>query len=374
MIITGALMKKTNKKIKSDAASSEANKRITGLDLLRGIAVILMVQQHTGFWFWNNQGSMASSMNDYTLMVIVNGLGGMAAPLFITLAGIGAALMLSAGASAKAMLKRGVVIILFGYLLNILTPAWFSPGSWYVLHLIGSGLIISPLLIKKSAKMLFAIAFLCIAASAALLTYYDLPRYFSNEQMAAFKNFYDILLLAFAAGNFPIFPWIALFTIGVICGRWIAAGELNNIFKASIGIFFLVIVLLAVKTGGFQFLYSPFGTRVFMVNLYMYPAYPVQFLLLSALSLLCVYLIMLMGRFSSGNIITLTGRVSLTMFMLHIIIIRNLMVATGFWKTFNAVETTLLQIAVLLVMLVLVKLWSRIDFRYGFEWLLRKAG
>ena len=367
-------MKKTNKKIKSDAASSEANKRITGLDLLRGIAVILMVQQHTGFWFWNNQGSMASSMNDYTLMVIVNGLGGMAAPLFITLAGIGAALMLSAGASAKAMLKRGVVIILFGYLLNILTPAWFSPGSWYVLHLIGSGLIISPLLIKKSAKMLFAIAFLCIAASAALLTYYDLPRYFSNEQMAAFKNFYDILLLAFAAGNFPLFPWLALFTIGVICGRWIIAGEYNNIFKASIGIFLIVIILLAVKTGGFQFLYSPLGARVFMVNLYMYPAYPVQFLLLSALSLLCVYLIMLMDRFSSGNIITLTGRVSLTMFMLHIIIIRNLMVATGFWKTFNAVETTLLQIAVLLVMLVLVKLWSRIDFRYGFEWLLRKAG
>lgn len=366
-------MKKTNKKIKGDTASAKVNKRITGLDLLRGIAVILMVQQHTGFWFWNNQGSMSSSMNDYPFMVIVNGLGGMAAPLFITLAGIGAALMLSAGASAKTMLKRGAVIILFGYLLNILTPAWFSPGSWYVLHLIGSGLIIAPLFIKGSSRLLFVISLICIAASAVLLTYFDLPRYFSNEDMAAFKNFYDILLLASAAGNFPLFPWLALFTIGVICGRWIIAGEYNNIFKASIGIFLIVIILLAVKTGGFQFLYSPLGARVFMVNLYMYPAYPVQFLLLSALSLLCVYLIMLTGRFSSGNIFVLTGRVSLTLFMMHIIIIRNVMVAAGYWKTFSAVETTLLQIAVLVMMLVLVKLWSRIDFRYGFEWLMRKA-
>lgn len=223
-------MKKTNKKKKSDAASAKVNKRITGLDLLRGIAVILMVQQHTGFWFWNNQGSMSSSMNDYPLMVIVNGLGGMAAPLFITLAGIGAALMLSAGASAKIMLKRGAVIILFGYLLNMLTPAWFSPGSWYVLHLIGSGIIISPLLIKGSSRLLFIISLICIAASAALLTYFDLPRYFSNEDMAAFKNFYDILLLASAAGNFPLFPWLALFISGLICGRWIIAGEYNNIF------------------------------------------------------------------------------------------------------------------------------------------------
>jgi len=93
-----------------------------------------------------------------------------------------------------------------------------------------------------------------------------------------------------------------------------------------------------------------------MVNLNMYPAYPVQFLLLPAISLLCLYLTMLTGRFSFGNIFALTGPVSLTLFMLHIIIIRNFMVAAGYWKAFNAFETTLLQIAVLVAMMALVKL------------------
>ena len=370
-------MKKTKKKINGDPAPVKVKNRIASLDFLRGIAVILMVQQHTGFWFWNNKGSIASSMSDYPLMVIVNGLGGMAAPLFIALAGTGAALMLSAGASGRTMIKRGAVIILFGYILNVCTPAWFSPGSWYVLHLIGSGIILSPLLMKASVRILSVISIICIAASSILLTYYDLPRYFSNEQMAAFSGLHDIILLASAAGNFPVFPWLALFVAGLICGRWIVSGEYNNIFKASRAMFIAVIILLAVKTGGFQFIYSPMGSRVFMVNLYMYPAYPVQFLFLSALSLLSIYLIMVIhkgGRLSSENIIALTGRVSLTIFMLHIIIIRNFMVETGYWKTFTASEATLLQIAVLLVMLAGVKLWSRIDFRYGFEWLLRRSG
>ena len=108
----------------------------------------------------------------------------------------------------------------------------------------------------------------------------------------------------------------------------------------------------------------------------MYPAYPVQFLFLSFLALVCLYAGLVLDRkynFSRGNILACTGRVSLTIFMLHIIIIRNFMVHSGYWKSFSAMEASALQIAVLLFIFTSVMLWRKTYFKYGFEWILRKA-
>jgi uncharacterized membrane protein len=351
--------------------------RIAGLDILRGIAVILMVQQHTGFWFWNNKGSMAASMGEYPLMVIINGLGGLAAPLFILLAGTGSALFASAGAKPAIFIKRGIIILIFGYILNFLTPSWFSPGSWYVLHLIGAGLILIPLLLKVPDKVLFIITGAIIAATPLLLAFFNLSRYFSNEMMAAFSGFGDILCHAAISGNFPVFPWMALFVTGFVSGKWIVEGNYSKIIKAAAFTAASALILVIIKYSGFPFIHVPLGKKIFVINLYMYPAYPVQFLFLSFLALVSLYMILMIDKkygFSSGNIVALTGRVSLTIFMLHIVIIRNFMVHSGYWKSFSAMEASALQIAVLLFIFAAIMLWRKADFKYGFEWLLRKAG
>lgn len=356
---------------------TDKSSRIISLDILRGIAVVLMVQQHTGFWFWNNKGSIAASMGDYPLMVIINGLGGLAAPLFILLAGTGAALFIAAGAKPEVFLKRGIIILSFGYLLNLLTPSWFSPGSWYVLHLIGTGIILTPLISKISQRGLFLLAVLIIAAVPLLLTFFTMPRYFANEHMASCTGIVDVILHALVSGNFPIFPWLALFIFGFIAGRFIKAGHYNKIIKASIFIAASALVLVCIKYISFPFVHSTLGERIFVINLYMYPAYPIQFLFLSFLALVSLYACLRLSRgvkFRSKNILALTGRVSLTIFMLHIIIIRNFMEQSGYWKSFSAMESSALQVAVLLFIFAAVMLWEKIEFKFGFEWLLRKWG
>lgn len=364
-------------KSKSGNRERGQSTRIAGLDILRGIAVILMVQQHAGFWFWNNKGPMAASMGEYPLMVIINGLGGLAAPLFILLAGTGAAFFAAAGAKPAAFIKRGLIIIIFGYILNFLTPSWFSPASWYVLHLIGTGLIFTPLFLKVPEKVLFIAAGIIVAATPLLLAIFNLPRYFSNEMMASFSGIGDIFSHAVMSGNFPVFPWMALFISGIAAGKWIVEENYRKIIKAAAFTAAFALILAVIKFSNISFVNSSWGVKMFVINLYMYPAYPVQFLFLSFLALVSLYTILMIDKkygFSSGNIVALTGRMSLTVFMLHIIIIRNFMVHSGYWKSFDAMEASALQIAVLLFIFAAVMLWRKADFRYSFEWLLRKAG
>jgi len=349
--------------------------RIYSLDLLRGIAVILMVQQHTGYWFWNAGGDMGSLLSEYPVMVTINGLGGLAAPLFILLAGIGAALSLAGGKSGRQLMLRGLMIIFFGYMLNILTPAWFSPCSWYVLQLIGFGMCIAPVLSRLNSAALFTISALIIFTTVFLLNAFNTHRYLSNEDMRGLCSITGVIRLAAFEGHFPLFPWLALFITGFASGRWIKEKLYANIVKAAILILSAALMLFLIKQGNFSLLKNTFGSRLLIINLYMYPAYPIQFLTLSAVSLLSVYLVIQAGdkfNISAGNILVLTGRVSLTVFILHIVIIRNFMVKSGYWQTFTEPVTVMLQIAVLVFTMTAVYLWRRIDFRYGFEWLLRK--
>lgn len=352
-----------------------ANMRISSLDLMRGIAVLLMVQQHTGYWFWNAGGGMSSLIDRYPVMVTINGLGGLAAPLFILLAGSGAALSLENGNGAKRNIVRGFALILSGYILNILTPAWFSPSSWYVLHLIGLGLCVSPFLRVMNNSLLFAIASVITAAAVIFLTYYNIPRYLSNDDMRGTFTAAGIIRNALAGGHFPVFPWMALFITGFVSGRWICRGEYRRIIITAAAILACAVTLILISKGNFGILNNSAGKRLLMVNLYMYPAYPVQFLALSAVSLAMVYFALIAEqkfRITEVNILALTGRVSLTVFILHIIIIRNFMVSSGLWQTFSLTATVSLQIAVIALILIAARYWSRRGFRYGFEWLLRR--
>lgn len=348
--------------------------RINSLDLLRGIAVVLMVQQHTGYWFWNAGGHMESLMPKFPVMVTVNGLGGLAAPLFILLAGTGTSLAYTGGKSGKQIFQRGCMIMLFGFILNLLTPAWFAPWSWYVLHLIGFGMCISPLLRKRSASLLFGFTIIITVLTVVLLDLFSMTRYFSNEDMRGALSAGSIIKLALFAGNFPLFPWLALFITGFISGRWISDQKFLNILKTAAVILLSGILLFIIKQGNFSFFNNGFGKKLLIINLYMYPAYPMQFLALSAVSLLSVYAVIYTGKklnISADNILVLTGRVSLTVFILHIVIIRNFMIKSGLWQTFSEMHTILLQLTLLILIMLLVYFWHRKNFRYGFEWILR---
>ena len=70
------------------SSSTAKPRRLLALDALRGIAVFLMIEQHMGVWLWQGPGRGEVRL-DYPLLVGFNALGGMAAPLFVSLAGGG---------------------------------------------------------------------------------------------------------------------------------------------------------------------------------------------------------------------------------------------------------------------------------------------
>ena len=161
------------------------NSRIIQLDLLRGVAVILMVMQHLQSWLWEkNWVSYSITFPENPIMLIINFMGNFAAPLFLILAGSGAVLLFEKPELKKNdFLKRGLFIIASGYLLNLLAPGWFKPGSWYILHTIGTGIILAPLLIRlKIPYLLFASVFI-LATAPFLQTLLNTPLGIGNNFM-----------------------------------------------------------------------------------------------------------------------------------------------------------------------------------------------
>lgn len=120
--------------------------RRTTLDAMRGVAVLLMIEQHVGVWLWRgpDPGTIRA---DYPFLVAFNAIGGYGAPLFIGLAGLGSALMCAANKPNvdQVLVRRGVALMGFGLLLNLITPSWFSWGSWFALHLMGFSMALAPL-------------------------------------------------------------------------------------------------------------------------------------------------------------------------------------------------------------------------------------
>ena len=357
---------------------TEKGSRITALDVARGIAVLLMVQQHTGFWFWNSGGSLNAQLAAHPIYVGINGLGGLAAPLFILLSGIGAALSVLSGKKDLTMVRRGLIIILFGILVCTLTPAWFSPWGWYVLHLIGSGMCIVPIIRRVPSAFLLALSSVIVFATPFLLGTLEMPTIFSAAFMRGSFGVLPILKLALAGGHFPLFPWLALFITGFVCGRWISHGGYPRLPAAAAGCVgaALAILLPAIACPD-PIAHTGWGMKLITISLYMFPAYPIQFLSLAAAAVFIVWASLFVcakARVSSSNIMALSGRVSLTLFILHVLIIRNFMTYTGLWQSFSMPAAAALQIAVLGLIAASVYFWNKKDFRYGFEWLMRKAG
>ena len=103
--------------------------------------MFLMIEQHVGIWVWEGPAPGMKQL-DYPLLVGFNALGGMAAPLFVTLAGCGSAMFVAAKRpnTDQTLVRRGLVLMGFGLALNLTMqglgmvidendPGWFSWGE-----------------------------------------------------------------------------------------------------------------------------------------------------------------------------------------------------------------------------------------------------
>ncbi|MDD2233983.1 MAG: heparan-alpha-glucosaminide N-acetyltransferase [Desulfitobacteriaceae bacterium] len=174
------------------------NRRIWELDLLRTLAIILMITFHTvfdlnnyvginikyqsGFWFWE---------------------GKISALLFIFLAGI------SSGFS-KGTVRRGIKVFLFGMAITLVTYILF--GEQYtrfgILHLLGVGMALFPVL--KRINNIFLFLMTVIFAFAAIPVKHVLAE-------TGLLLPFGIMYSGFATLDYyPLVPYLSVFILGVL--------------------------------------------------------------------------------------------------------------------------------------------------------------
>ncbi len=354
--------------LKTDGRRDGVQRR-PGIDALRGLAVLLMITQHVAYWF----GVLRAKQ----VILVTGALGGLAAPIFVTLSGVGVALSIQRHAEHcdRLLILRGGLLVGFGYLMNLLTPSWFSPLSWYVLHLIGTAMILAPLLRRASDPWLLVLIGLCLVATVGVQNLLDTPLRLFNEDMAAPKKPGGVLRFALAEGFFPLLPWLAFFMAGLLAGRWLLAERKDKIVRLALAMLGLLALLAAVDYLKLDFARQAPWLRFFRVNTTFYPALTPITLFLMAVSLFFLLafaaLEQKLDRFANGAL-TALGRASLTILIVHVALFRESLPLLGLFHRLSAAATVLATLAVLLGFTLAALAWRKVGFKYGAEWLLRR--
>ncbi|MDC0668578.1 DUF418 domain-containing transporter [Nannocystis radixulma] len=350
--------------------------RLLSLDALRGLAVVLMMEQHMAVWLWRAEPGVSPIAQAPVLMAL-NGLGGLAAPTFITLAGAGTTLLARARPTGLdvILVRRGLIVMGFGWLLNLLTPSWFSAGSWFVLHLMGLGMATAPLWRRLSDRALLIGQALLLLAAPLVQHWLQTPELLVNDRMRRLDLTGGPLRLAFAEGQFPIVPWLGLFLGGIVVGRWLQQGRTAPILRMAAVLLVTGVALAAValRTGP----HAGVWDRLFQIRLSFYPATPAIVLLLQSGTLLLLLGALALekrGQIGERGWLVALGRASLTLLLVHVVVFRELTRPLGAWQAFSA-EIALAIVGVWVIVCALAaRLWQRVGYRYGAEWLLRIFG
>jgi peptidoglycan/LPS O-acetylase OafA/YrhL len=192
--------------------------RLAYLDGLRGVALVLMVVNHTARWWIEGRMTWAR----YELIYVTLTL---AAPTFLFLVGFclplsrprDTAAPESLGALARRLVPRGARIVLAGLALNLVVFRDESILSGGVLQTIGLAIIaMAPatwlLRFRPGPWVLLAIA---VAGYVAFVHAYPaLTRFVVDYPLVGLVLFYD----------FPPWPWLSLVLIGLVLGStWLRA-------------------------------------------------------------------------------------------------------------------------------------------------------
>lgn len=174
------------------------NRRIWEIDILRAIAIILMVIFHivydlnefvgldidylSGFWYWEGKTS---------------------ALMFIFLAGI------SSGFS-KNTVKRGIKVLIFAMVITLVTYIFYREQyiRFGILHLLGTSMILFPLLKKMNNILLFISAvFIVLTAISIKSTLVDTSLLLPFGVM--YRGFVTL-------DYYPISPYLSVFILGIL--------------------------------------------------------------------------------------------------------------------------------------------------------------
>ena len=218
--------------------------RLAFLDVLRGVALIVMVLNHTSRWWIDRQMGWSRYWLVYGTVTI-------AAPIFLFLVGFVLPVSLHKNAAdmlnpsrVGGYLRRGAQIILAGLLLNLVVfpedPVW----SGGVLQTIGLSIIVMTLLAPAMRYRAGGYALLGLAVGA-----YVLFLAMHEHLQAWLPDYKNVGLVLFF--DYAPWPWMSIVLVGLVLGWWwreaAARGPDGPFFRwlAAVGAVFMLAALAA---------------------------------------------------------------------------------------------------------------------------------
>ncbi len=240
--------------------SDKSSTRIIFLDMMRALAVLMMVQGHTIDTFLADEyRTMSSGL--YSVWFTIRGF---TAPIFMFTSGVAFTYLLRSyngpffeNPRVKKGFLRFVILVLIGYLLRyptytvlnfsvVRTDQWLGFFTVDALHLIGFGLLFVLVLslIAEKFKIKDYIIFLIGA-----FFFFGL---FSFTEKVNWANYMPIPFAAYlyhgTGSYFPLFPWAGYVICGALFGSYLAHNPLSfTTPKLSFRLFVLGFAFLAIS-------------------------------------------------------------------------------------------------------------------------------
>lgn len=286
------------------------NTRIKAIDSLRGLAVLLMVMVHAAAT-WSPYQSVQTTWFAY----LIAGLGGLAAPLFVTIFGWG--LIRSQSTQINNLIKALILLIL-QIIVNISSPHLYETFTPGILSLFAILILIKPLILKLSFNKLNFTMFWLGLVVVYLVNEYVLDLQGVNiwdDRVNTESTFTFISHLMFT-GTYPLFPWISFAVVGAFLGSSITEGgktlPRNNttFLLIIIGVCYCLFSLILSSIEGSTWAHPTNGDHLNF--------FPANFGFIIG-SMTGVFIFWLVIQEFSIAIFEAAGRISLTIYVVHFI-------------------------------------------------------
>ena len=287
-----------------------SNVRISAIDSLRGLAVLLMVMVHAAAT-WNPHQTVQTTWLAY----LIAGLGGLAAPLFVTIFGWG---LIKSQSNFKNNLIKAAILLLLQIAVNLTSPHLYDNFTPGILSLFAILVVLKPLIAKLSSNIVnFTIFWLAVAiitlTNQFLLNIQGDSNWDSRVYTDSALTFLSHLI---STGTYPLFPWIGYAVVGAFLGSSITEGgktlPRNNttFLLIVIGVCYCLFSLILSSIEGSIWAHPTNGDYLNF--------FPANFGFIIG-SMTGVFIFWLVVQEFSITIFEAAGRISLTIYVVHFI-------------------------------------------------------